>query len=42
MKIELGNYIHRKKMSEYIKKNPEAKQTKYFTNPMRPGVRLTK
>ena len=41
MKISLGKYQHAQAMKKYERRNPEP-HTRYFLNPMRPGVRLTR
>jgi len=40
MKIDLGKYMHAQEIKKYRRKHPA--KTRYFLNPMRPGVRLTK
>ena len=40
MKIDLGKYMHAQEIKRYRQKHPA--KTRYFLNPMRPGVRLTK
>jgi len=42
MQVQLEKHIHERRLKRYIENNPPPKTTKYFLNPMRPGVRLTK